>query len=285
MLRSSPSSVTSIFSSGPSITADGTLKFALTPNAYGSTRYTVWLTDTANKSSHTVSFVLEVININDRPRLTIPARIVAFEGQPFHYVAGTDITRDDSSGNSVLDWEYDQRLTFMVNAAHEDLFTELPYLTEQGLYPWQIVAFLTFEVCPFVYGTTYLDITVKDDGGVELAGQDTTHLSIMLEIVAVHQEPQFEKIESIFFLRALIAIRSKSLLSIYVQDPITKMDCAGHFPETAHAKQSPLSWNLLQIQICLPNCPASTVSGQYTSKHAHFAQVAPLSVSEPWIQV
>jgi len=98
-MRSPPSSATSIFSSGPSITADGTLKFALTPNAYGSTRYTVWLTDTANKSSHTVSFVLEVININDRPRLTIPARIVAFEGQPFHYVAGTDITRDDSSGN------------------------------------------------------------------------------------------------------------------------------------------------------------------------------------------
>jgi hypothetical protein len=197
-MRSPPSSTTWIFSSSPSIAANGTLMFGLTPGAFGATKFTVWFSDTENKTSRRVSFVLEVININNRPFISLPTRIISFEGESFRYIIGTGVSRD-TSGNSLMDWEYDQKLSFTVQASNPEFFAVAPALLERGVYPdHEIVTELSFELVPFVFGKTSLLIAVQDNGGVEHAGVDTTKVSIILEIVAVNQAPQLELLKRIF---------------------------------------------------------------------------------------
>ena len=174
--------------------------FGLTPGAFGATKFTVWFRGTENKTSHRVSFVLEVININNRPFISLPTRIISFEGESFRYIIGTGVSRD-TSRNSLMDWEYDQKLSFTVQASNPEYFAAAPALLDRGVYPdHEIITELSFEPVPFVFGKTSLLIAVQDDGGVEHVGVDTTKVSIILEIMTVNQAPQLEVLKHIFII-------------------------------------------------------------------------------------
>ena len=198
-VRSPPVPATEIFSSWPYVSADGTLSFVLTPSAFGTTKFTVWLEDAAKRTSHNVSFDLVVININNRPSVNLPARIVAFEDEPFQYIVGNRVSRD-TFGNAVLDWEYDQLLTFGVQALQGDLFAVAPSLKEMGtrFEADGVTVELSFRTAPLVFGTTSLQVRVQDDGGTAVGGEDTLEKLILLEIVAINEAPHFEILESVF---------------------------------------------------------------------------------------
>jgi hypothetical protein len=198
-MRSPPTSATEIFSSRPSISADGTLSFALTPSAFGTTRFTVWLEDATKKTSYNVSFDIVVININNRPSANLPTRIVAFEDEPFQHIIGNRLSRD-TSGNAVSDWEYDQRLKLLVKPLRGDMFTMAPSLKEIGtrFEANGVAVELSFRTHPLVFGTTSLHIFVQDDGGTAVGGENTLEKLILLEIVAINEAPTFELLESVF---------------------------------------------------------------------------------------
>jgi hypothetical protein len=200
--RSPPTSTMNIFAEPPSISADGTLRFVLTENAFGSTNFTVTLEDAALLRSNTLSFAIQVVNVNDRPNLVVPKRIISFESEAFHFVVGTSISRD-ASGNDVLDWEYDQSLTFEIVVHTTDrrsLFIAPPVLSEidKRKSGGAVVAELSFDAVPLAYGSTNLTVVVHDNGGVSAGGEDTISLEFVVEVVAINEAPTFEMLDSIF---------------------------------------------------------------------------------------
>ena len=273
-----------IFSQLPSISTDGTLRFTLTPNAFGATNFTVHLQaidlQQRRLTSNNVSFVLEVININDRPNVVIPPRIIGFESEVFKQVVGTRVSRD-TEGNAQIDWEYDQTLTLSVQAGHPDLFAKYPKIRERGLQNESVSVELEFEPVLMAYGTTSLAITVMDDGGTYAGGQDTTSLVVELEIVAVNQAPDFEISESIFVFESPQRYLEPNFAFNVSAGPANERGVCDQFPGNCQKQDILFELESLSNPKLFADLPSVDVSGQlsfrgcrYCTGSASFCMIA-----------
>lgn len=171
------SDTSSLFASGPAISADGTLTYTPAPGANGTATITYYLHDdggTANggqDTSPSQTFTIQVIFVNYAPT----------------FVAGPNQSIKSNSGpQSVPGWatsispgraaESNQTVGFvLVNDSNPSMFTVEPAVSAAGT--------LTYTLAPNATGSATLGIRAYDDGGEangghDLSGEQTFTISI-----------------------------------------------------------------------------------------------------------
>ncbi|RLC20822.1 MAG: hypothetical protein DRI57_03895, partial [Deltaproteobacteria bacterium] len=158
-----------LFSQGPAIDALGSLSFTSASHANGSATITVTLRDNGGTendgmdASPEQSFFITVSGINDMPSFT----------------KGPDvIVNEDAGPQTVTYWatevspgpaeESAQSLTFNVSTDNENLFSEEPVVDALGS--------LIYTPAPDANGIANIFVILKDNGGVENGGADTSQV-------------------------------------------------------------------------------------------------------------
>ncbi|MEL7448535.1 MAG: DUF4347 domain-containing protein [Pseudomonadota bacterium] len=156
-----------LFAVGPMIDASGTLTYTLNPNANGTARITVTLTDsggTANggiDSALPQTFDIVVAPVNDAPTLVIGGNQVVDEGSGVHIVTGFASALPGGGTD-----EAGQNLVYMVVADNAALFAVGPAIDASGT--------LTYTLNSNVSGSARITVTVTDSGGTANGGVDTS---------------------------------------------------------------------------------------------------------------
>ena len=134
---------------------------------------------------------ISVLPVNDRPtfvllwdEMTILEGSAAFS-QPV-------IAQSISRGSSFEDLHGKQQWTFKVDVVSQDpvvggqsIFSQMPALSANGT--------LTFGLISEAYGNVTLQFTLKDDGGTERGGDDTSTAQVVVIVaVPVNQPPSFD---------------------------------------------------------------------------------------------
>jgi outer membrane protein assembly factor BamB len=176
-----------LFATQPAITAEGTLTFTPAPEASGTATVSVVLKDdggTANGGQDTSAaqtFVITGLPVNDAPV----------------FVKGPDQSLpEDAGAQSVVGWatgitagptnEVSQTLAFVATHDNEALFATPPAITSEGN--------LTFTPAPDASGTATVSMVLKDDGGTENGGQDTSAAqTFVITVLPVNDAPVFVK--------------------------------------------------------------------------------------------
>ena len=153
---------TALFASPPELQADGTLTFTPALNASGVANVTVTVEE--NGETNNVSeaaFPITILPVNDSP---------FFIRGPDQWVVENGCTK------SVPRWatgitagppdEATQQTQFIVVSDNPSLFSALPMLTPAGE--------LHFSTALGVSGEALVSVTLRDDGGIEHGGQDTS---------------------------------------------------------------------------------------------------------------
>lgn len=156
-----------LFTSGPTVAADGTLTFTVAPDANGSATIGLVLKDDGGtlfggqdtSTVHTV--VLTVTPVNDPPT----------------FVQGANPSSDEDAGpQTVPGWatniaagpanEAGQGLTFELEAADPTLFVDQPAVSADGT--------LTYRAAPDRHGSTTVTVRLRDDAGGQDVSADQT---------------------------------------------------------------------------------------------------------------
>jgi len=169
-----------LFASGPSVSPDGTLSFALAKDAFGTANVSVSAVDD-NGSSAPHTLHITVVPVNDPPTFT----------------PGGDVSTTEGSGPQVIAWatavspgppnESSQKVSFSVTNTNPTLFTVFgqPSLAADGK--------LSFTPAFGASGTASVTVTPHDDGGTANGGVDTgTPATFRITVVAVNQPPSFQ---------------------------------------------------------------------------------------------
>ncbi len=157
-----------LFTAQPQIAANGTLTYALAPNANGSAAVTVTLKDNGGTAiggmdtSTSQPFTITVTPVNDAPS----------------FLKGADQQLSSSDAVSVSGWaiaitpgpsdELGQSLLFLVQPGDSSLFTVQPTIAPNGT--------LSFTPAAGAGGTTTVSVQLMDDGGTANDGQNTSAL-------------------------------------------------------------------------------------------------------------
>ena len=170
------------------VTKKDTLFFNLKPDANGQSNLTLSLKDLAGgefqslqkDNTGAVSISVTVTAVNDVPTFTPGPNITVLEDSgPFAFPHWASYI---SAGP--MD-EYGQVLTFAVTTANSALFSELPAIEAS-------TGMLTFSTAPDMYGTSVVEVSLKDNGGTENGGVDTSpKISFTIEILPVNDAPVF----------------------------------------------------------------------------------------------
>lgn len=176
-----------LFSTQPTIAADGTLSYTPAADANGTATVTVTLMDdggTANgggDTSASQTFVITVVAVNDVPSFT----------------KGVDQTvLEDSGAASVAGWatgisagpvdEAGQLLNFLVTTNNDAYFSVLPAVAADGT--------LTYTPAANAYGVAIVTVTLHDNGGTANGGVDTSAAqTFLITITPVNDVPSFTK--------------------------------------------------------------------------------------------
>jgi type IV pilus assembly protein PilY1 len=159
----------SLFASGPEIDPTGTLTYTPADDAFGAATITVVARDsggTANGGQDTSdpeTFQITILPVNDPPSFTGGGNVTVDEDTGPHSIAGwaTDIVAGPPN-------ESDQTLEFVVlTNDNEALFSQQPEIDPA-------TGTLSFDTVLDGYGTANLTIVLKDDGGTEHGGEDTS---------------------------------------------------------------------------------------------------------------
>jgi hypothetical protein len=177
-----------LFSSLPNISQNGTITFTPAPGKTGNAIMTVRLKDdggTVNNGEDTSQdhyAMLKILDINDSPTFTINpdySQIEIWEDATTQSIS--QFAQNISPGSET---EISQRLWFEVTSNQNHLFSQMPSMHENGT--------LTFIPAPNAFGTANLSIYLKDDGGTESSGRDTSDPhQCTIEILPVNDQPNF----------------------------------------------------------------------------------------------
>lgn len=176
----------SLFASGPSVSANGTLTFTPAPNAHGSTLVTVQLRDSggvANQGqdlSATESFRITITSVNDAPTL----------------VAQNVTLNEDAGAQTRAGWaaisagaanESEQTLTVdLTTDAPPGLFAVAPQLTVDGT--------LSFTTAADAHGSATVTVSVRDDGGTANGGSEQSEAqTFTITVLPVNDAPAFAR--------------------------------------------------------------------------------------------
>jgi hypothetical protein len=174
----------------PKIDGGGKLTFTPKEDAFGSTEFTVSLTDSGGTDNGGVdesepqTFTININSVNDSPA--------------FDMWEGDQQVDEDSGPASVGEWatgissgpanESDQELTFNVTSSNAGLFSVLPAIDEFGN--------LTYTPADNAFGSASLDVYLTDDGttvigGVETDDPRTYEKTFLININSVNDAPTF----------------------------------------------------------------------------------------------
>jgi len=158
-------SVSSLFSAGPDVAADGTLTFTPADDANGIATVTVTAHDDGGTASGGIdasaaqTFTITITPVNDAPGFT----------------KGVDVAVEDRAGpQTITGWataisrgpadEAGQSVTFTVTTDAPGLFSAQPEVADDGT--------LRFTPKPGTSGAATVTVTARDDGGTANGGED-----------------------------------------------------------------------------------------------------------------
>jgi len=174
-----------IFSLTPNITSSGALSFSPAPDAFGTANITVVLKDDgpdlygASNMSDPQMFSITVLSVNDPPSFQPGSDIqIVQDSGLFRKVKwATDIKAGPIN-------EGDQTVSFIVKTNNEALFNVVPSISPTGT--------LEFSLKPNQSGSATVFIRLKDSGGTESNGQDTSDEYALKIIVGdINNAPEF----------------------------------------------------------------------------------------------
>lgn len=166
-----------LFSTQPTVDAEGNLSFEPAPDENGVAHVTLYLTDDGGAAnggddvSASQSFTITVRPVNDAPSFTKGAdqTVGAKAGPQFVNRWADDITAGPLN-------EFGQELEFTLVSDNEDLFLSPPRLDE-------VSGKLTFTPDPDRHGSTVVTVWLRDDGGTVNGGQDTVSDTFVINIL------------------------------------------------------------------------------------------------------
>eukprot|EP00961_Rhodomonas_salina_P124656 1679847-Rhodomonas_salina.1 len=186
------------FSLQPRLSSEGELRFTVAPHVFGNVSidfgvtvysFSLQTTNTTQLGSATI----RILQVNSEPSFVLQTPTVSVnEGScidPLNPCTFTGFVSDILPGPNVTDgpkgelWsESDQIVTFSVSAP-AGIFLAGPDVSATGD--------LTFTLEEYVSGSIPLTITLKDDGGTDGNGVDSSSQTLTLEIQAVNDPPFF----------------------------------------------------------------------------------------------
>jgi hypothetical protein len=172
-----------LFSTQPSIAADGTLTFTPAANANGSATVTVTLTDDATAGGAAITtasqtFTITVTAVNDTPSFAVGGNVTVNEDSGAYSAAqATSISDGDP--------EVTQTLTFNASNDNNGLFSTQPSIAADGT--------LTFTPAANANGSATVTVTLTDDATAGGAAITTASQTFIITVTAVNDAPSFTK--------------------------------------------------------------------------------------------
>ncbi|ETR68537.1 MAG: hypothetical protein OMM_10421, partial [Candidatus Magnetoglobus multicellularis str. Araruama] len=147
-------------------------------DAFGSTEIDITVSDSVSTIS--CSLTVKILPVNDPPMFSSFTVPVIYEDYGEKYITWADYISPGPANES------DQTCTFIVHPAANALLTSLPTISQNGI--------LNFTTAPNAYGSVVFDVTLKDDGGTENNGIDTSSIQkFTIVIEPVNDCPIFMK--------------------------------------------------------------------------------------------
>ena len=154
----------------------GTLTLIFQTNAFGDANLTVRATDTGGLFVET-SFTVTLAPVNDAPSFTPGGNVTVREDSPQQTERNWATNLSPGPSN-----ESEQTLEFSVTNTNNQLFTVQPSINTNGA--------LTYTPAPNAFGDATIFATLKDSGGTENGGTDTSLPStFIISITPVNDPP------------------------------------------------------------------------------------------------
>jgi VCBS repeat-containing protein len=176
---------TSLFSVQPAVAANGTLTFTPAPDAFGVATVTIHAQDNGGTANGGVDvsanqfFTITIKPVNDAPSFTKGSDQTKLEDAGAQTVAGWATSVSKGPAN-----ESGQALTFIVTNNNNALFSSQPAIDASGQ--------LTYTSAPNANGAATVTVTLKDDGGTDDGGVDTSPSQMFtITITPVNDAPTF----------------------------------------------------------------------------------------------
>jgi len=174
-----------LFSIPPKISADGTLTFTPQENANGTTSVIVRLKDdggveyNGEDTSASLVFNITILSVNNSPTFKM---------------GNSPIVREDSGMSVLTNWardiqpgppdEWNQNVSFTVNATNTSLFSQMPAISPSGT--------LTFSPAADAFGTAKLTVVLKDDGPIANGASNVSDPKMFtITVLPVNDAPSF----------------------------------------------------------------------------------------------
>jgi len=186
-----PESAHRIFSQLPNISyPDGALHFVLQPNGKGNTGFNITLMDDGGlegvtQNSSVLQVFIQVLPVNQAPGFILSNDLIEVyedSGQNALQNFATKISAD----NSDLGTEPSQTYTFELEFSSIELFAtgSGPTIFENGT--------INFVVAPNQFGFSFVTLRLRDDGGKDFGGTDTSiDRTFTLHVLPVNDAPSF----------------------------------------------------------------------------------------------
>ena len=174
---------TALFAKQPEISASGALSFEPEQNISGSAIITVYLLDDGGVDyggdymSDAHQFRIDIVAINDAPTFTVgPNQIISEDaGEQIIYQWAKDISAGPHEEN--------QTIEFVTTTEKPDLFIKNPEVQPDGT--------LQYIIKPNVFGQTWVDVYLKDNGGTNPGVDTSTIYRFTITIQSVNDAPTF----------------------------------------------------------------------------------------------
>ncbi|MBW4468975.1 MAG: pre-peptidase C-terminal domain-containing protein [Stenomitos rutilans HA7619-LM2] len=175
-----------LFTVAPTIDPTGKLTYTLAPNANGTATVTTRLKDnggTANGGVDTSPdsiFTITVNPVNDAPSFTKGANQTIAEDAGPQTITGWATATSAGPADEAA-----QTLNFVVNTDNASLFSAAPTIDPA-------TGTLTYTAAPNANGTAIVTVQLKDNGGTDLGGVDSSALqTFTINVTAVNDAPIF----------------------------------------------------------------------------------------------
>jgi len=174
-----------LFSTGPTVSSNGTLTYAPAPDANGSATITIVAKDdggTANggvDTSPSQQFTITITPVNDAPTFGLIASHTVLEDAGPQSVANALTNPSAGPAN-----ESGQQLTLSVTNNNNALFSVQPSIDLGS-------GTLTYTPATGSNGNAIVTVTVSDNGGTDNGGVDHTTKTLTITVTAVNDAPSF----------------------------------------------------------------------------------------------
>jgi len=176
-----------LFSEEPTVNSQGTLRYQLAPNMNGSATVSIFLQDNGGTEnggidrSETETFKIIVLPVNDPPTF--------IKGEDQSVVKNAELQTIPRWARNIYRGpadEKNQNLTFIVDVDRKEMFEQAPQISPDGT--------LTYEPARNASGQALVTVKLKDDGGLDNGGQDTSdEQTFTIRIIWSNHAPSFSK--------------------------------------------------------------------------------------------